>query len=74
MTADRADRPAHSPAAAATELRRLESAGVLEPRASRAVLVASGHGESGAPGRKRPQNPGGLSRREVDVLSLAARG
>jgi HD-GYP domain-containing protein (c-di-GMP phosphodiesterase class II) len=74
MTADRADRPAHSPAAAATELRRLESAGVLEPRASRAVLVASGHGESGAPGRKRPQNPGGLSRREVDVLTLAARG
>ena len=24
--------------------------------------------------RRRPQNPGGLSRREVDVLCLAARG
>jgi len=74
MTTDRADRPALAPADAAAELRRLESAGVLETRASRAVLVASGHGEPGAPRRKRPQNPGGLSPREVDVLRLAARG
>jgi DNA-binding NarL/FixJ family response regulator len=47
---------------------------MLEPRATRAVLVAAGHGEPVARGRKRPENPGGLSRREVDVLQLAARG
>ena len=47
---------------------------MLEPRACRAVLVAAGHGESEALSSKRPQNPGGLSRREVDVLRLAARG
>ena len=47
---------------------------MLEPRATRAVLVAAGHGEPQAPSGKRPQNPGGLSRREVDVLRLAARG
>jgi len=74
LTAERADRPAFAAGDAATELRRLETEGVLEPRATRAVLVAAGHGEPGARGRKRPQNPGGLSRREVDVLTLAARG
>ena len=74
LTTERADRPPFSPADAAAELRRLESQGVLEPRASRAVLVAAGHGEPAAPSRKRPQHPGGLSRREVDVLRLAARG
>ena len=47
---------------------------MLEPRATRAVLVAAGHGEPGSRVRKRPQNPGGLTRREVDVLHLAARG
>ena len=74
MTTERADRPAFLDADAAAELRRLESEGVLEPRATRAVLVAAGHGEPGSRTRKRPQNPGGLTRREVDVLHLAARG
>ena len=74
LTTERADRPPFSPADAAAELRRLESEGVLEPRASRAVLVAAGHGEPRAPSGKRQQHPGGLTRREVDVLRLAARG
>ena len=46
---------------AAKELRRLVSEGVLEARATRAVLVDAGHGEPGAPQGRRPQNPGGLS-------------
>ena len=74
MTAERADRPPFSPDDAAAELRRLESEGVLEPRASRAVLVAAGHGEPRASSAKPSQHPGGLTRREVEVLQLAARG
>jgi len=74
LTSERADRPPLEPANAATELRRLESEGVLEPRASRAVLVAAGHGEPQTLPGKRQQNPGGLTRREVEVLRLAARG
>jgi len=74
MTAERADRPAHAPADAAAELRRLEASGAVEPRASRAVLVAAGHGEGESGPLARPQHPAGLSRREVDVLRLAARG
>jgi HD-GYP domain-containing protein (c-di-GMP phosphodiesterase class II) len=74
LTTERADRPPLEPAEAATELRRLDSDGVLEPRATRAVLVAAGHGEPGASSGKRKQNPGDLTRREVEVLRLAARG
>ena len=74
LTTERADRPPYEPAAAAAELRRLDSDGVLEPRASRAVLVAAGHGEPQTSTGKRPNNPGGLTRREVEVLRLAARG
>jgi HD-GYP domain-containing protein (c-di-GMP phosphodiesterase class II)/DNA-binding CsgD family transcriptional regulator len=74
LTTERADRLAFSAPDAAAELRQLESQGVLEPRASRAVLVAAGHGEPPAPSGKRQQHPGGLTRREVDVLRLAARG
>ena len=74
MTTERADRPAHSPADAAAEIRRLESKGVIESRACRAVLVAAGHGEAESFSNKRPQSPGGLSKREFDVLRLAARG
>jgi len=74
LTSERADRPPFSEADAAAELRDLESHGVLEPRATRAVLVAAGHGEPNTRAAKRLQSPGGLSRREVDVLCLAARG
>ena len=74
LTTERADRPPFSPPDAAAELRELESKGVLEPRASRAVLVAAGHGEGRAPSGRRQQHPGGLTRREVEVLRLAARG
>jgi HD-GYP domain-containing protein (c-di-GMP phosphodiesterase class II) len=74
LTTERADRPRFSADEAAAELRRLEAEGMLEPSATRAVLVAAGHGEPEAGPRKRPQNRGGLSAREVDVLQLAARG
>jgi len=73
MTAERADRPAFSPDDSAAELGRLAGDGVLESRATGAVLVAAVHGEPAAPVR-RQKHPGGLSRREVDVLRLAARG
>ncbi len=72
MTMDRADREAFSLEDAAVELRRLVAQGALEPRATNAVLVAAGHGE--AIKASRTQYPGGLSRREIDVLRLAARG
>ena len=74
MTSDRADRDAFAPENAAAELRNLASQGVIEPRASRAVLVAAGHGEPRERTVKRAKLPGGLSRRETDVLRLAARG
>jgi HD-GYP domain-containing protein (c-di-GMP phosphodiesterase class II) len=74
LTTERADRLPLATGDAAAELRRLESQGVLEPRATQAVLVAAGHGEPLTASRKRPQNPGGLTRREVDVLQLAAKG
>ena len=74
MTTERADRAPLAAEDAATELRRLASGGVLEHRATEAVLAAAGHGEPKTPTPSRPQNPGGLSRREVDVLRLAARG
>src|SRR5207248_10297932 len=53
LTSERADRPPFSPDDAAADLRRLESAGLLEPRASRAVQVAAGHGEPKSHGGKR---------------------
>ncbi|MFN7978141.1 MAG: HD domain-containing phosphohydrolase [Vicinamibacterales bacterium] len=74
LTADRADRPAHIPADAAGALARLEAQGLLDPRACRAVLVAAGHGVAHTVAEARPERPGGLSGREVEVLRLAARG
>ena len=74
MTAERADRAPFTADSAAAELRRLVSERVLERRATEAVLAAAGHREPKAPARRRAQNPGGLSRREVDVLGLAAKG
>lgn len=74
MTTDRADRAPFSAEDAAAELRRLASQGVLEHRVTQAVLAAAGHPAPEAPTTHKPQAPGGLSRREVDVLRLAARG
>jgi len=74
LTTERADRPSFSDAGAADELRRLASQGVLEQRATNAVLAAAGHGEPLATASRRPQYAGGLSPREVEVLRLAAKG
>jgi HD-GYP domain-containing protein (c-di-GMP phosphodiesterase class II) len=74
MTSERANREALSGADAAAELRRLAGEGVLDSRAVKAVLAAAGHGDAEEPKASRPQNPGGLSSREIDVLTLAARG
>ena len=75
LTTERADRPPFSPADAAAELRRLESAG--RARAAREPRGARGRGARRAarrPPASASSNPGGLTRREVDVLRLAARG
>jgi len=74
LTTDRADRPALSDEAAATELRRLASEGVLEHDAADAVLAAAGHDDAVGPKSRRRSHPGGLTNREVEVLRLAARG
>ncbi|HLJ22957.1 MAG TPA: HD domain-containing phosphohydrolase [Candidatus Acidoferrales bacterium] len=74
LTADRADRPAFSAEDAAAELRRLAAQGALEHRATQAVLGAAGQDAIKPATPSRPNNPAGLSRREVDVLRLAARG
>ena len=73
MTSDRADRPAYSEVQAAAELALLVSGGVLDGRATDAVLSASGHG-SNRSSRRASTRPGGLTKREVEVLRLAARG
>ena len=50
LTTERADRPAFSPAGRGRRAPPSSNQqGVLEPRASRAVLVAAGHGEPRAP-------------------------
>jgi len=74
MTRERADRPALPAEDAAAELRRLVSEGLLDARATQALLVAAGHGEPGVTPAARPKHPGGLSGREVEVLRLATFG
>jgi HD-GYP domain-containing protein (c-di-GMP phosphodiesterase class II) len=73
LTSDRSDRPAFTDEAAAAELRDLVGRGVLEPAVVEAVLAAAGHQQTRA-SAPRAKGPGGLSRREVEVLRLAARG
>ena len=65
---------AYSDENAASELRKLVSQGVHEPRATEAVLTAAGQGGPRADRPRRVRYPGGLSRREVEVLNLAAKG
>jgi DNA-binding CsgD family transcriptional regulator len=74
LTTDRADRPAFSGGAAATELRRLASDAVLGHEAVDAVLETAGHGGPRVSTTRRRDRPGGLTGREVEVLRLAARG
>lgn len=73
LTADRADRPAQTPASAGAELRRLVEAGLLDRDATDAILAAAGQ-RGLAKGERRAPRPGGLTAREVEVLRLAARG
>lgn len=73
LTTERADRPPFSDTGAAEQLRRLAAQGVLDQRTVSAVLAAAGHGQH-KPRRRRPESPGGLSPREIEVLRLAAKG
>ena len=73
LTTERADRPPSRPTTRPPSFAG-SSRRACSSLARRAVLVAAGHGEPAARVRKRPQQPGGISRREVDVLGLAARG
>jgi HD-GYP domain-containing protein (c-di-GMP phosphodiesterase class II) len=70
MTEPRPHRPARSPEEAAEELRREARAGRLDGDAVHAVLAEAGHRVPPV----RRERPAGLSRREVEVLRLLARG
>ena len=80
MTEARPHRPALSPAQAAAELRATVASGALGRREVDAVLAAAGGRAvlAAAGGRPaptgRPEHPGGLTDREVEVLGLIARG
>ena len=74
LTTDRADRPAFSAESAAAELRRLVAKGMLDQRATGAVLEAAGHVSERASASARRELVHGLTSREVEVLRLAARG
>jgi HD-GYP domain-containing protein (c-di-GMP phosphodiesterase class II) len=70
MTEPRPHRRALSAEEAAEELRREARAGRLDGNAVHAVLAEAGHRVP----RARRERPAGLSRREVEVLRLLARG
>jgi HD-GYP domain-containing protein (c-di-GMP phosphodiesterase class II) len=69
MTQPRAHRAAMTPSAAATELRAEVKAGRLDGDAVDSVLRAAGHRV-----RRQREWPAGLTKREVEVLRLLARG
>jgi len=69
MREPRPHRPARSAEEAADELRAEVKAGRLDGDAVDAVLGAAGHRVS-----RRREDPDGLTRREVEVLQLIARG
>jgi HD-GYP domain-containing protein (c-di-GMP phosphodiesterase class II) len=69
MTEPRPYRPAMTPAAATTELRAEVRAGRLDAQAVDAVLGAAGQRQG-----KRRSGPAGLTPREIEVLTLIARG
>ena len=69
MTEPRPHRPALTSKQAVAELKAELRAGRLDPSALDAVLAAAGH----SPGR-RQTGPAGLTAREVEVLTLIARG
>jgi HD-GYP domain-containing protein (c-di-GMP phosphodiesterase class II) len=69
MCEPRPHRPARTPAAAAEQIRAEVRAGRLQGDAVEAVLGAAGHRT-----RRRPEQPRGLTEREVEVLRLAAQG
>jgi DNA-binding CsgD family transcriptional regulator len=69
MTEPRAYRPARTPKEAAGELRKEVRSGRLAGDAVDAVLAAAGHTRP-----KRAAGPAGLTPREIEVLTLIARG
>jgi HD-GYP domain-containing protein (c-di-GMP phosphodiesterase class II) len=69
MRESRPHRPALSPQQAAAELRREVRSGRLAADAADAVRAAAGQHRA-----RRPAGPAGLTPREVEVLSLIARG
>lgn len=74
LTSDRADRPAHSSSDAASTVQRLAADGLLDARATEAVLAATGMTTGRLSRASRPDRPGDLTKREVEVLRLAAKG
>ena len=58
LTTERADRPPFSRRRRGRRASPARVEGVLEPRATRAVLVAAGHGEPRAPARQAAAEPG----------------
>jgi DNA-binding CsgD family transcriptional regulator len=69
MREPRPHREPHAADAAADELRAEVRAGRLDRDAVEAVLRVAGH-----PTTRRPEQPGGLTPREVEVLGMIARG